>query len=238
MLADGSRRPASTLNGEPAPSKRCSIRMVGVHVHKFPADANPGTATDMYVVGMFGEKNGVSSPATTDVLFQSKRRRMIRKLAIPEVVALYPLGSPPKNPICSSALVRAPKTSGPIPVSPTIDCRTDAPSPPEGYPANFGTEIDGTSRLSTLPELAKALNSAMPESFKRNLDPLSTLVCRCSSTRAFSRSQSSCEICAAGCAPSGPGGPDATPVPALAACPGNADAAPSMRLNTSPNMAR
>src|ERR1700674_2623606 len=99
MYEDGSRKPASTLNGEPAPPKRCSIRMVGGHVHKFPADEKPGTATDMYVGGMVGEKNGVSSPATTDVLFQSKRTRMIRKLAIPEVVALYPLGRPPKNPI-------------------------------------------------------------------------------------------------------------------------------------------
>src|SRR5260370_41883832 len=89
MLEEGSRRPASTLNGEPAPPNLCSTRIVGVHVHKFPADANPGTATDMYVVGMFGEKNGVSSPAITDVLLQSKRMRAIRRLAIPEVVALY-----------------------------------------------------------------------------------------------------------------------------------------------------
>src|SRR6266436_9940640 len=222
MLADGSRKPASTLNGAPTPPNRCSTRIVGVHAHKFPADAKPGIATDMYVVGMFGEKNGVSSPAIADVLSQSKRMRAIRKLAIPEVVALYPLGSPPKNPICSSALVRAPKISGPIPVRPTIDCRTVAPSPPDGNPANFGTAIDGTSRLSTLPELSTALNSAMPDSSKRNLDPLSTFVCRCSSTRAFSKSQSSCEICAAACAPSGPGGAAATPVPALGPCTGNA----------------
>src|SRR4029077_1652876 len=178
MFAEGSSSPASSLNGDPDPPNRCSTRIVGVQAHKFPADANPATATDMYVVGVFGEKNGVSSPAITDVFSQSKRMRAIRKLAIPEVVALYPLGSPPKNPICSSALVRAPKIPGPIPARPTIDCRTVAPSPPDGNPADFGTAIDGTSRLSTLPELSNALNSAMPESFKRNLDPLSTFVCR------------------------------------------------------------
>src|SRR5689334_18949711 len=144
MFTDGSRKPPSTLNGVPSPPNRCSIRMVGVQVHKFPADAKPGTATDIYVVGMFGEKKGVSSPATMDVPLQSKRARTIRKLAIPEVVALYPLGRPPKNPICSSALVRAPKISGPIPVRPIIDCRTVAPSAPTGYPANLGTAIDGT----------------------------------------------------------------------------------------------
>jgi hypothetical protein len=49
----------------------------------------------MYVVGMFGEKNGVSSPAMADVFSQSNRIRAIRKFAIPEVVAVYPLGSPP-----------------------------------------------------------------------------------------------------------------------------------------------
>ncbi len=49
----------------------------------------------MYVVGVFGEKNGVSSPAIADVFSQSKRMRTYRKFAIPEVVAVYPLGSPP-----------------------------------------------------------------------------------------------------------------------------------------------
>src|SRR5258708_12281214 len=121
MLEEGSSRPASTLNGEPAPPNLCSTRIVGVHVHKFPADANPGTATDMYVVGMFGEKNGVSSPAITDVLLQSKRMRAIRRLAIPEVVALYPLGSPPQNPICPPPLSPPPKISRPLPLTPLID---------------------------------------------------------------------------------------------------------------------
>src|ERR1700720_2936037 len=97
MLLEGSSNPASSLKGVPVPPKpkRCSTRIVGVQVHKFPAEANPGTATDIYVLGIFGEKNGVSSPAITDVFSQSKRMRAIRKLAIPDVVALYPLGSPP-----------------------------------------------------------------------------------------------------------------------------------------------
>src|ERR1700720_1300605 len=97
MFVDGSRRPASSLNGVPAPPKRCSTRIVGVYTHKFPADANPGTATDMYVVGMFGEKNGVSRPAIADVFSQSKRMRIIRKFAMPEVVAVYPLSFAPQK---------------------------------------------------------------------------------------------------------------------------------------------
>src|SRR5438445_12223318 len=176
MFADGSSSPASSLNGAPATPKRCSTRIVGVYVHKFPAEAKPGTTTDMYVVGMFGEKKGVSRPAIADVFSQSNRMRAIRRFAIPEVVAVYPLGSPPKKLICRSALVRAPKSWGPSPVKPIIDCRTDAPTPPEGFPGNFRKAIDGKSRLSTLPALSKALNSASPESFSRNFDALSTFV--------------------------------------------------------------
>src|SRR5258708_12382378 len=102
MLEEGSSRPASTLNGEPAPPNLCSTRIVGVHVHKFPADANPGTATDMYVVGVFGEKNGVSSPAITDVLLQSKRMRAIPRLEqhVGDPRAGYPVffSQPPPHP--------------------------------------------------------------------------------------------------------------------------------------------
>src|SRR5216684_6267251 len=67
---EGSMTPASILNRETGVSHRCSTRIVGVHVHRFPAEANPGTASDMYDVGVFGEKKGASRPTTTEVFSQ------------------------------------------------------------------------------------------------------------------------------------------------------------------------
>src|SRR5260370_23550981 len=108
MFDEGSSNPNSSFIGDNAPLNRCSTRKVGVHVHKFPADASPGTATDMYVLGKFGEKNGESRPPSTELFSQSYRMRASRQLTIPELVAVYPLGSLPYNPICKAALVRAP----------------------------------------------------------------------------------------------------------------------------------
>src|SRR5579859_724888 len=118
-----------------------------------------------------------------------------------------------------------------------MDCRTVAPSPPSGTPANRGMPIDGTSRLSVLPLVSNALNNAIPESFSRNLELLSTFVWCCSSTLAFNMSQSSCEICAV-CGTS----VDVRPPGATLACPFapgcDAPVPPSMRFSTSPSMAR
>jgi len=57
---------------------------------------NPAPATDIYVVGVWAEKNGVSSTAIPEVFSQSKRP--LRDYADGRsrgLVELYPLGSPP-----------------------------------------------------------------------------------------------------------------------------------------------
>ena len=91
----------------------------------------------MYVVGMFGEKNGVSSPAITDVLSQSKRMRAIRKLAIPEVVASAPSAE---------------------------DIDANAEDLPRIQRTEFGVDVGGANSLSGLRALWRGLlksNSAL-----------------------------------------------------------------------------
>src|SRR5580693_7946639 len=77
-----------------------------------------------------------------------------------------------------------------------MDCRTEADTLPSEYPGICGNAMLGNVVLSTCPKLANAVNSASPDNFTRYRDMLSTLTCRCSSTRSFKMSQSSCDICA------------------------------------------
>src|SRR5258708_7734862 len=80
---------------------------------------------------------------------------------------------------------------GPTPASPTIDCLSEAPRLPEEAPGDCGTATVGASRLSTWPVSPNALNKAMPESFSRYFELLSTLSCWSSSNLAFAICQSS-----------------------------------------------
>src|ERR1700683_1413433 len=131
---------------------------------------------------MFGEKKGTSKPAMTDVLSQSNRIRARRRRTKPEDSDPYPVGNPPKKSICTSPDVLAPKTSGPVPVSPSTDCLIDAARLPEDSPGTDGNATFGTSKLSTCPETPNAVNKTMPESLSLYFRLLSTLSCACSSS--------------------------------------------------------
>src|ERR1700733_3261814 len=145
---------------------------------------------------MLGEKKGTSRPATTDVFVQSNRILATRKRISPEVSEPYPAGKPPKKSIWRLALVRAPKTSGPNPLSPMVVCRKEAPTLPGAAPGGVGVATLGTSVLSTCPETPDKLRRTRPESFIRYLEALPTLSCSSSATRAFTICQSSAPICA------------------------------------------
>src|SRR5436853_4761288 len=66
-------------------AKRCSTRIWGTQLHRFPEYDSGGSATDAREVGESGAKNRPSCPATTEVFAQSRRTVPVRKRSMPIV---------------------------------------------------------------------------------------------------------------------------------------------------------
>ena len=101
--------------------------------------------TEANEVGLSGDRNSWSCPATIDVVFQSSRTAAVRNWTRPSFTPLSVPGNPPPKSKLMLALVRAPHISGPKVSRPMIDCRSVPPTEPEALPGAGGSAQVGTS---------------------------------------------------------------------------------------------
>src|SRR5581483_11382151 len=69
-------------------SRRCSSRICGVQLQRFPAHESGGSAIDASEVGDKGAKNNASCPATNEVFAQSRCIVPVRNRSMPMVTPL------------------------------------------------------------------------------------------------------------------------------------------------------